>query len=570
MTRSSIFGCSTLAACMAFMVPVLTAQNSIRVFAPVDVQGSAQGTGYGADAVAFNSSTLNLTCPASPTAVLSSSADGTGNVLVDNYINVTTTSGTTITGPTNVCHGGLSNDCFTAGYQTPASKGQLDGQDPDNFAATGGVAPIDVSSKLQTGTMQLKVDLMDTGGDLASSTIYLDTNCTLNGVTGPAGISGNPISQTNPTPQQLTQNFAFDATSNQQVQFVYDLSQAQAAGTLSITPDTLPGTTDLPVDPNGWQTTWVPGTSFATSICLIHTGELLNNAPACKLYTLECSVGTGANSSGAQCPISSLPNEVFKDVFDGPGFTLPDINVPNGPTFHEGVGFLMASEGWTGRPCTFDIASGLENLPCPQNLLSNFSGPGVYTASGQTSHPNSTFIPIAQVPEDLTTVTVAGETAGGWINKSSATVTLSSQPPVLTGTNLPGAAGFVASPIQSITYGISAPNAVPVPGTPPTTDTVADNSSACPGPPAAVFATQQTFSNLGGRQLSAALFCAGLRGNRGAEIYAGPEQELVDLLLHGSDQCRYDCAGSGFGAGAYSGSGTVGQLHSGGEGHGDV
>jgi hypothetical protein len=513
MKSSTILLYISIAACIALAVPAVTAQNSIQIFAPVNVQPSATGTGPGALAVTFNSSTLQLNCPSHAIqGVLSSTPDGKGNVLVDNDIQLTATSGGTVTGPVNVCRGGTSDstpsgpsqDCYTASYPALANAGKLDGQDPDTFVATLGVAPIAISSNTYPlGTVQVKIDLVDIGGRLASSSLYLNSNCTLIGVTGPASISGNPISQTNPTQQQLTQTFAFNANPSQQVQLIYNLSQAQAAGTLSITPDTLPGTTDVPVDPNTFQSTLVPNTSFATSSCLIHTGELLNGAPACKLYTLECSIGTGSTSSGAQCPVSSLPNEIFQDVFDGPAFTLPDISTPSGTTFHQGIGFLMASEGWTGGPCTFDPASGLQDLPCPQNLLSTFSGPGLYIATGKTSHPNSTFIPVVQVPEDLTTVVVAGQGLGGWINKSTATVTLSSQPPVLTGTTVPGAANFVASPIQSITYGISAANSAPVPTAPPSTDTVVDNTIPCPGPqnpldpPATVFTTTpQTISGL--------------------------------------------------------------------------
>ncbi len=503
MRNASILRCCAIAASLTFAVPAIVAQNSIQVFGPVNVRVSATDTGFGSSAVTFNSATLNLTCGASPiTATLSSSADGTANVLVDNNLEVSVTSGEGGGSPVNVCRGGVventpsgpSQNCFTSSYQSNASANLLTGQDPDTFVATGGVAPIDISSQLLAGTVQLKIDLVDTGGYLTSSTLYLRTNCSQNGVTGPATITGNPISST-PTPQQLTQSFPFNPTTNQAVQFVYDLSKAQAAGSLSITPNTIPGTDDLPIDSSSFQSAYVSNTSFATSVCLIHTGELVNGLPACKLFTLQCTVGTGSNESGAQCPVSSLPNEVFKDVFDGPSFTLPDITTPNGPTFHEGVGFLMASEGWTGGPCTFDSASGLQNLPCPQNLLSDFSGPGLYSASGSTSHPNSAFVPIAQVPEDLTTITVAGQHPGGWINTSTASVTLSSQPPVLTGTNLPGVANFIASPILSVTYGISAPNNVPVPAAPASTDTVVQNSIPCPvpanpaDPPATVFTT---------------------------------------------------------------------------------
>lgn len=512
MRRTSILRSGLILACSTFVVPVIIAQNSIRIFDPVNVRASAENTGYGSSAVTFNSATLNLNCNVSPiTAELSSSADNSGNVLIDNNLQVTVTANSASGSPINVCRGGVaeetpygvSQNCFTSSYQQAANRGQLTGSNPDSFVSSGGVAPIDISNHLMLGSLALKIDLVDTGGYLASSTVYLNTNCTKAGVTGPATITGNPISQTNPTPAQLTQNFAFNPTADQQVQFVYDLSEANAAGSLSITPDTIPGTEDLPIDPAMFQTNVVKNTSFATSICLIHSGETISGQPACKLFTLECATGTGNQESGAQCPVSSLPNEIFQDIFDGPAFALPDIPTPNGPTFHQGVGFLMATEGWTGGPCTFDPASGLQNLPCPQNLLSNFSGPGLYNATGRTSHPNSAFVLVAQVPEDLTTVTVAGQHPGGWINSSTAEVTLSSQPPVLSGTNLPGAASFVPSPIQRITYGIAPPNSTPLPGSPATTDTVVENSVPCPlpadplDPPATVFTTDpQTLSGL--------------------------------------------------------------------------
>ena len=523
----------------------LTAQSAIQLFGPVDVRLSQTGTGSGSTANNFNSSTLNLTCPALPiTAILSSSPDGTGNVLVDNNIDVTVTADTTVTGPTNVCVGGVNGspagpfqNCFTTGYQTPAGQGTLTGQDPDNFVSTGGVPPIDISSSLLPGPLQLKVDLQDEfygpGFYLASSSIYLVTNCTQGSVTGPALVTGNPIPATNPTPAQLAQDFSFNPTTGQSIGFTYDLTTAEAASTLTIADGTIPQVADMPLDPTVYQTTYVPGTSFATSSCLIHTGETINGVPACKLYTLECKIGTGATATGAQCPISTQPNELFQDAFDGPAFSLQDIPTPGGPTFHEGIGFLMASEGWTGGPCTYDPAANLQSTPCPQNLLTSFTSttaptPAValasgsriaasaikskaattgikslataaatssadYTSSGRTTHPNSTFITVAQVPEDLTTVSVAGQNAAYWINTSTASITLSSQPPVLSGTTLPGAASFVPSPILNISYGLTAASAVPTPGDPSLNDTVLSSGVTCPtqanptGVPAATF-----------------------------------------------------------------------------------
>jgi hypothetical protein len=484
-----------IVACMALIVPTLSAQTSIQLFGPVNVRASVDGTSYAAPNT-FNSNTLNLTCPASPTAVLSSASGG--NLLVDNNIQVSTSS-PSVTGPTNVCTGGTSDstdngpsaDCFTTTYQSPASSGTLTGQDPDSFAAStgvtlanGGVPPIDIHSSLVQGSNQITISLVDTGGLLASSSIYLTTNCTQGGVTGGGSITGNPIPQTNPTPQQLTQSFTFNTGTGQQIQLTYDLSTAQAADTLAIQNGTVPGVEDAAVDPSQFQSVYGLNTPFSTSSCLIHTGELLTNGqPACKLFTLECAVGTDPAESGANCPISSAPNELFQDIFDGPSFSLQDISTPNGPTFHEGIGFLMASEPWNGGPCAFDPASGLGNLPCPQNLLANFSGPGLYNSSSYTSHPNSTFIPVTGVPEPLTTVTVANQQAGGWVNTQTPNVTFSSQPPILSGlteAQLPGVSTFAAAPIQTITYGTAPVGSVPTPGIPGSVGTPITNPVSCP------------------------------------------------------------------------------------------
>jgi len=476
--------------------------NSIQLFSPTNVRASATGTGSGQNQVAFNSSTLTLSCPTAPIlATLSSTADSTGNLLVDNFINlIVTPAAGTPSNPVNVCKGGVTDsssdgtqqDCFNATYRSQAAN--LIGQPPN--PATGGVAPIDLSSHLIAGATQtVKLDLVDTGSVLTNSNLFLNTNCTQAGVTGPATITGNPIPASGATSDQLSQGFPFDSTENQQVEFDYDLTEAQSAGSLTTSDGTIPNTADLPLSPLTFQSTYLTGTSFATASCLVHSGELLpDGTAACKLYTLTCQVGTGANATGAQCPISQLRNEVFQDTFDGPQFTLPDISIPNGPTFHQGVGFLMANEGWTGGPCSFDPAANLGNLSCPQNLLTNFSGPGLYVGTGLGTHPNSTFISVAPVPEDLTTITIADEHPGAWINSQTAIIAFSSQPPILTGLQpqLPGQANFVPSPIASITYGTAATSALPQPAPGPAipTDTTLINSISCgtTGATATVFA----------------------------------------------------------------------------------
>jgi hypothetical protein len=103
-------------------------------FRPVDVRLSTNGTGwYPSDGNNFNTTNLNLTCPASPSAILSSTADGKGNLMVDNFLNVTVTSGAVTTRPTNVCPGGGTQSCFTAGYQVPSSTGSPDRRRPRHF-----------------------------------------------------------------------------------------------------------------------------------------------------------------------------------------------------------------------------------------------------------------------------------------------------------------------------------------------------------------------------------------------------------------------------------------------------
>ena len=507
------------------------AQAAVKLFGSTHVRTSTDGTS-GSHPNTFNSATVNLTCDASSgpiRAVLSSTPDGTGNVLVDNFINLTLTTSATMGTPANVCRGGntepgpsgTQNNCFNATYRGAAMG--LVGVDLDTYTAAGGVTPIDISNLLVSGAQQAKIDLVDTGTLLASASLYLVTSCVSSGVTGPATITGNPIPSNNPSPDALNQDFDFNSTPGQSVGFTYDLTASLQNGQITIADSTIPNTSDMPLDPAQWQSKYASGTSFATSSCLVHNGELLNGSPACKLYTLTCQVGSGATSMGALCPISQLRDEIFSDKFTGPIFTLPDIVGPNGKTYHQGVGFLMAGEGWTGGPCGFDPASGLQADDCPQNLLTNISSPGALALSeappassiagpplfalsfvesneeaefafslmqfdinadmdfdGTGTHPNSTFISAAQVPEDLTTVTVQGAHAG-WVNSHNINLSLSSEPPMLPD-SVPNHQNFVPSPIKSITYGVSAANAVPgtkflVPG-----DVTVTNSTGCPLP----------------------------------------------------------------------------------------
>lgn len=501
-------------------------QTPIQLFGSTLVRLSTSGASD-AHPVIFNSSNVNLTCSSPIKAVLSSTRDGLGKVLLDNYVQVSVTSPAGVSStPVNVCaspfsQGGQNGSpvsCFNPAYQTAATG--FIGADMNLYAPTGGVPPIDVSSFLTPGNQQMTIELVDTGYYITNASLYLVTSCTQGGVTGPATVTGNPIPATNPPPDKLTQDFDFNPSTGQTVGFTYDISTSQQNGKLTIADNTIPNATDMPLDPALWQPQYATGTSFATSSCIVHRGEILNGQAACKLYTLTCQVGTGLASTGAQCPVSQLRDEVFADRFTGPAFTLPDITGTNGKIFHQGVGLLMAAEGWTGGNCVFDTASGLQSNDCPQNLLTFFSSPGIVAPTplassstlgltarsrlispqglsakislggndfdeeldinGTGTHPNSTFVSVSGVPEDLTTVTVTGAHSG-WINAHTVNVALSSEPPVLPNT-VPNYQNFHASPIQTITYGLAPASTIlstkfAIPG-----DTTLTNSAGCPSP----------------------------------------------------------------------------------------
>jgi uncharacterized repeat protein (TIGR01451 family) len=442
----------------------LAQQNAIPLFTPVDNRDSLSNTSS-SNPNDFNSTILNLSCTMLPvTATLSSTADGTGNVLVDNFISVDTGQGAT-----DVCIGGVNDaqqNCFN---QTWYNTGHYNiGVNPDTLVATNGVPPINISSLFsQGGAIKATIAMEDTGIVLTGSTLYLVTNCTSKGVTGPAQITGNPIPQSNPTPSQLSQSASFNSATDQNVQFTYNLNESQNNGNLTIVNGTTPITNDLPINPTNFSTTYLSGTSFSTASCIIHTGELYNGTPGCKMYTLTCQQGTNPDQAGALCPVSKERDEIFQESFDGPGFSLAD---------HQGVGLLEAQDGWEGQSCSFDPASGLSNLLCPQNILTSFFGPGLYNSGGRGINPNSTFISVQPVLEPVTSYVVAGLQPGNWVKTPTTQVNFTVTPPSSTQNN------FVAAPIQSLTYGTSSPSEVPPPDPPVSSDTVLTNPTQCPSP----------------------------------------------------------------------------------------
>jgi len=526
-----------LTAASMLLNQVLTAQNSTQIFGPVFTRSSPSGLGYTVPPSVFGTTTVSVSCAAGaiPTATLSGPLmlpDGSapalnsgelqpgGNLLVDNNVLVTVTPIGGVAGPTqNVCVGGandgqpgtsvppdLTNNCFNQTYRNNITT--ISGKNPDTFAIFpsdtpnaqtpdffGGVAPLNISSLLSGAagkTVSITVALTDEGGALVSSTIFLQSSCTINGVTGPATVGGNPISSTDSS--GTSQSFTFNTANDKIVGFGYDVTGA-LPNLINNQNGATPQVTDLPLDKTKFQPVYSPATSFATSNCLIHNGEVLADGTtlACKLYTLQCQSPTDGTVKGANCPVSSQVNEVVQDQFDGPPFSLQNIITPYG-IFRQGMGFLMASEPWTGGNCGFDPSSGLTGLACPQNLLTSFTGPGKFSGTGLTTNPNSTFLSIYGVPEDFTLALIVGEWPNHWVNTRTPNVKFNTLAPnfgkgawTLNGSKLvplPGAASYTPAPIKSLTYGVSPVSSLPNPVNEPIAGDVtlptAANCSATP------------------------------------------------------------------------------------------
>ncbi len=241
-----------VAVCIAATASAVSGQNAIQLFSPANVRVSTQGTGHGDDAKTFNSTILNLKCASPIHAVLSSSPDGNGNVLVDNFVSLSVNGAT----PVDICKNGTSEEngdqqnCFNATYASEAQRGQID------WAGSRTVWPVpeECHPSISAATsrrarFRRRLQPWIRGAISPVPALYLVTNCTNEGISGPGNITGNPIPSSNPNGQQLTQNYAFSSSNNLQVQFTYDLSEAKNSGTLSIPDGSTPSTANTPIDP---------------------------------------------------------------------------------------------------------------------------------------------------------------------------------------------------------------------------------------------------------------------------------------------------------------------------------
>lgn len=136
-------------------------------------------------AATFATNSLVLQCPGTPRAVLSSTADGTGSVVVDNFL--------TVDGA-NVCTG-ISG---TGNLGTSAPNCFIDFLGTTGTALTSytPVPPLDISENLAAGKHMVTFELQDWGGLLASSDIWLLTNCNAPPQVAICHRPGTPIQRT--------------------------------------------------------------------------------------------------------------------------------------------------------------------------------------------------------------------------------------------------------------------------------------------------------------------------------------------------------------------------------------
>jgi hypothetical protein len=515
-----------------FTITFTGAAGAIKLFTPIIIAKS-NGNASLPNPFTFGSITLTLTATNVPlTAILSSSPDGSGNVFVDNFFSLAINKTPVGTGnpPGNVCPGPASDtftvnevtttdlDCFTEAYRSAANtNNELDGKNPDTFVnsgnnvldgAAGGVGPIDVKSFLSSlvpgegGTptpTPVTFTLLDGGGKVGSSTIFLVTNATVNGVQTGGTVSGNPINPNDPGTQ--IQQFTFDSAAKQHVALSADYLALDGS------PQIVNGTTPLPFDTGLTQSqfaTMVKNTSAGPTVCMRLTGELAADqvTPLCKAFTLVCTQPGVNTPAGVNCPqqlATAARNLLFTAAFDTPD----PITIAPGT----GPGFLMGQDNWasagpnlpaTPQACSFGTnpaTDPLANQLCPQDTLTSFIGTGDPIPGGTARTTNSTFVPVLNMPLPFTIPVVTSGNIFGWQQGQSATVTvrffaIPAIYPFFFNFNPLPANGFTAAPIQSVTFGTT-PATSPVPDTtfPIPTDTTLFNTGTCPTTTPGVFET---------------------------------------------------------------------------------
>jgi hypothetical protein len=376
--------------------------GAIKLFDSTEVQLSFNGVSF-INLYNIGSSSLNLSCPASPTAFLSGTPGyfpgiegGTGplgNVFVDNFVlleingtPVTTYLGSFNNGPVgysavyqnpnnglglasppgNVCQGtdafpdtvggNTYPECFSAAYRS--NVGSILGENSDSIAngglpnggAAAGIPALDIHTFFAaaegegTGPFAIPatISAVDAGGFVASSTFFLVTNCSQSGITSGGSITGVPI--TGNTGSQ-TQTFTFDSSPGQDISFTTSDAVAVQQGTYSPT-GVVPIVTDIGISQIAFSGL-IAGTSAAPAVCLRLTGEKDSQGnQLCKGFLLQCFSPANGTISGDNCD-SQTAGLLTRNLYDSAQFASPD-----GPV--NGTNYLY--NGGATDACTYFVS----------------------------------------------------------------------------------------------------------------------------------------------------------------------------------------------------------------------
>ena len=383
---------------------------------------------------------------------------------------------------------------------------------------------IDISSFLtfgmSTNGTPVSFTLLDGGGDVAGSTVFLQTNCSTPGTIQPGGsITGNPI---NPNiPASLTPQFAFSTTPGNNVVFAADYTGTAGSDNATAAPTV----TDVGIRQSDFAA-FVAGTSAAPAVCLRLNAEVdpTTHEVLCKGFLIQCTTASDSTRSGANCPQSAADNLKFQAKFDSPDAPIPsatngysnflpdgtnangsacsNITTPTGAVCAHGTGpaLLEGPDNWvSAATCSFPSGDLLNGSACPQNPLTAFRGAEDPGHTVTTKNTNSLFVPVVNMPLPTDSVAVTGQNGNGWVNTNTVPVKITANAatyvPASNNPFFPGTNNFNPVGILTETYG-TAPISTPIPdpdGGPVAGDTVKSNG-ACPTNASTAFVVNDSLS----------------------------------------------------------------------------
>lgn len=335
--------------------------------------------------------------------------------------------------------------------------------------------------------------MLDAGGYVASSTLFLVTNCSPTGIVPGGTVTGSPITG---NVASQTQTLTFDSAPGQNISFTTSEAVAIQQETVGAPNGVTPSVTNFGISQAAFSAL-VANTSAAPAVCLRLTGEVdpVTGKSLCKAFKLVCYNPADGSTSGDNC-VSGTNSA--RNLYDAAQFTSPDApsgqnflasscanfmlvtqNVNGGtcasssppgpnPTTRIGPGFLLGGDNWLTGSCAF-VGTLLGDL-CPLDTLTQFRGAADPLPGGTTGGRNTIYVPVVNMPLPFTQASIAGQ-MHGWVNSSNVTANFVSNEATYnpTPTN-PPSNGFTigpegtAAPPYNLTSGITSAS-VPVPDT---------------------------------------------------------------------------------------------------------